>query len=171
MQKSRNSVAGSKVGRFKWVFYSLQKSSRGRFKWVAGLSEWLLYIILRFSENFQKFPNFFKKISLQLFLDFFHLEKKILEKIFSPMSIRNFPLIPKIILRKSADQAKCEKIHFPNWQSLFVRISRIFTLLKNPYRISRFWKKSKHFQKKIETLFFDKIFSSRKCFQKYFSNT
>ena len=34
------------------------------------------------------------------------------------MSIRNFPLIPKIILRKSADQAKGEK-SFPELATTF----------------------------------------------------
>ena len=53
----------------------------------------------------QKLPRF------RIFWEFFHLEKNIREFFWTPMSIRNFPRIPKIILRTPADQAKeaCEK--------------------------------------------------------------
>ena len=60
--------------------------------------------------DFPKFPQKFPKFQKTYFSrQNFHLEKKISEFFWTPMSIRNFPKIPKIILRKSADQAKAVK--------------------------------------------------------------
>ena len=64
------------------------------------------YRILRFSKlkkNFKNFPktHFLSKI--------FHLEKMFKKFFRTPMSIQNFPKIPKIILIKPCDQAKDTK--------------------------------------------------------------
>ena len=45
------------------------------------------------------------------------------------MSIRNFPLIPKIILRKSADQAKAEKNPYSKLGNLISSIFEVFDVL------------------------------------------
>ena len=56
---------------------------------------------------FVKKSGFFLK--LNFFQDFFLFRKKSSEKIFLSISIRNFPRIPKIILRNSCDEYKDPK--------------------------------------------------------------
>ena len=58
-------------------------------------------------ENFQKFS---KNLDFGFFDQFFSISKKISRKYFCTMSTRNFPKLPKIILRKSREQAKAVKI-------------------------------------------------------------
>ena len=61
------------------------------------------YRILGFFKNVQ---NFQKSYFLR---KFFHLEKNISKFFWTPMSMQNFPRIPKITLRTPADQAKDAK--------------------------------------------------------------
>ena len=80
---------------WKIFIFSIEKLifSSKNFTWKNRFFYWK-------NENFSKksFSIFFKKI--------FHLEKKKFSKIFLSISIRNFPKIPKIALRKSCDACK-----------------------------------------------------------------
>ena len=69
-----------------------------------------------FSKIFKKKSNIFKNI---FFEKIFSSRKKISKFFWTPMSIRNFPKIPKIILIKSADQAKGEKNPFSKLATTF----------------------------------------------------
>ena len=72
-----------------------------------------------FPKIYKNFPTF-SKILKNIFFEKKKSSRKKISKFFwTPMSIRNFPKIPKIILIKSADQAKGEKNPFSKLATTF----------------------------------------------------
>ena len=78
------------------------------------------------------------------------------------MSIRNFPLIPKIILRKSTDQAKAEKKSYSELENLISLIFEVFDVLlrgatlelksHNHKKSTKLRSKSYHFDRNLRRL-------------------
>ena len=102
----------------KLFFWNTKKSRKNRelfffviFHDISRFSMVSLSNLLRETiENLEISWKITKKHNSRFFRDFFVFQKKSFEKIFSPISIRNFPRIPKISLRNSCDEYKNRKI-------------------------------------------------------------
>ena len=110
MKKFSRKICFENFGKF-WKFFEKSQNSIGismiPFITCYKGNHRNPYRILGFFKNFQKKRS---KIFKNIFFEkHFSSRKKISKFFWTPMSIRNFPKLPKIILRKSADQAKGEK--------------------------------------------------------------
>ena len=93
------------------IFYGKFLKIFGKSQNYIRKSENFPYIILRFSENFQKIPTIFQNISLQLFFwKNFHLEKKFSKTCFHLCRSEIFHWFQKSYLENQPSKLKIRKI-------------------------------------------------------------
>ena len=136
-------------GKFR-IDIGVQKKSRLFFEmifFVILLIKGIIKIPIEFGDFSKNFKNFPKLPKTYFSRKFFHLEKKISKFFWTPMSIRNFPKIPKIILIKSREQAKAVKnqdskffnteCHFLVSFGSVLRITTLNFFATDPFEMSR----------------------------------